>query len=396
MSWMRSFAGTVRCRLFEGSLAVASASSLLATRALHCDGPAQASSSPSPPDARTNKLGNYGLGDIPTTAYKAHFTDAYDSAASQSAANVARRSDQIKVRGSHAIESLADLAIRHKIAIHLMAKLGYTEHELEFLGDDVLRMQGVCSPFHVAKLTDGETVLDLGSGFGTDAFLAAAKVGPKGRVLGVDLSAEEVQRAQSRAQERGLDKNNCTFLQADMENLPLNACSIDVVMSNGGFCLCPNKSVAFEEVHRVLKPGGRCAISCTVLRKTLPCLEDKRWPPCMEVFMPSADIRGVLHNIGFKNISVDDSNSRMDVWDLTNSDVDSLAQDLETLRPSMEMGCSHARKAAHRQGREQIDSFLSRDREAGIHWGNPAFAHVKDFDMNELCARVVIYAEKKS
>jgi len=332
----------------------------------------------------SNKLASFGLGDIPASAYKGHFAGAYDAAATQSAANVARRRPD-----AGADEPPSEQRLRLSIARRLMQRLGYTAQELELLGEDVLRMQGVRSPFAAARLREGEAVLDLGCGFGADAFLAAAKVGPSGRVLGADLSSEQLRRAAGRARERGLAPEQCSFTEADMEALPLATASLDVVISNGGFCLCPSKPAAFREVHRVLRPGGRLAIACTVLRKPLPALESRRWPPCMEVFLPRADIEGLLSGIGFSAVSVDEGSSRMDVWELSDEDLDGVAQGL-----GPEGGCSHARKAAERRTREEVDTFLARDREAGIHWGNPEFAHVQDFDMNELCARVVIYAEK--
>eukprot|EP00747_Dinoflagellata_sp_TGD_P048354 gnl/TRDRNA2_/TRDRNA2_145562_c1_seq2.p1 gnl/TRDRNA2_/TRDRNA2_145562_c1~~gnl/TRDRNA2_/TRDRNA2_145562_c1_seq2.p1 ORF type:complete len:390 (-),score=61.84 gnl/TRDRNA2_/TRDRNA2_145562_c1_seq2:174-1343(-) len=344
--------------------------------------------------ASANGLGGYGLGDIPSTAYKAHFSEAYDVAAAKSAANVARRLTQGDA------EPTADRRVRLGIARHLMTKLGYTDEELDLIGEDVLRMQGVKSPFDNAELRRDERVLDLGSGFGSDAFLAAAKVGPNGSVTGIDLSAEEVAKASARAQERGLQPVHCRFLQADMESLPIEAESMDVVISNGGFCLCPNKRASFQEVHRVLRPGGRMAISCTVLRKDLPPLEERRWPPCMEVFMPWRDIKSTLHEIGFRNVNVDGSNSLMDVWDLGDEDVQTVAGHLSTsaanpVSSEPGFGCSHARKAEERRAKEAVGTYLARDREAGIHRdNNPVFAHIKEFDMNELCARVTIYAEK--
>ena len=174
--------------------------------------------------------------------------------------------------------------VRQGIARLLMAKLGYTEEDLLLLGDDVLRMQGVNSPFTRAALGKGEAVLDLGSGFGIDAFLAASKVGEQGRVTGLDISASEVRCATERVAQKGLPTDRCHFIVGDMEQLPMGEAVFDVVISNGGFCLCPDKERSFREIYRVLKPGGRISIACTVLRAPLPDLSStgRRWPPCME------------------------------------------------------------------------------------------------------------------
>lgn len=352
--------------------------------------------------AQPDRLSSFGLDDIPSSAYKAHFSEVHDAAAAQSAANVARRRGSAKPEAGRD-ESKAEREVRMTVARHLMQKLGYTSEELAFLGDDVLRMQGVRSPFRMARLCKGEVVVDLGSGFGPDAFLAAEKVGTHGRVTGINLSAAEVQQATQRAAERGLTEELCCFKEADMEATPLDSAAADVVISNGGFCLCPNKLAAFKEVYRILRHGGRIAISCTVLRGPLPKMEGKRWPPCMEVFMQRGDVEDLLGNLGFSSVRLEEKDARMDVWDLGSSDLDTVAHTLETGgasaagvaatgRPAGM--CSHARKAAERRAREEVETYLSRDREAGIHWGNPQFEHIKEFDMSELCARVVIYAEK--
>jgi len=283
--------------------------------------------------------------------------------------------------------------VRLGLAHHLMTKIGYTLDELQLLGQDVLRMQGVKSPFPAAKLSNAEDVVDLGCGFGPDAFLAASKVGPNGSVTGINISPEETQKASKRALERGLGVERCKFVVADMETTNLDRSSADVVISNGGFCLCPAKQAAFEEVYRILRPGGRMAISCTVLRKPLPALEGKRWPPCMEVFMPRWTIEQVLGKIGFGSICVDDTDSRMDVWDFATEDLDTVAGNV-TSGSGADGMCSHAKKAAERRAKQDLETYLTKDREAGIHWGNPVFEYIQDFDMNELCARVVIYAEK--
>ena len=117
----------------------------------------------------------------------------------------------------------------------------------------------------MAKIKPGEAVLDLGSGLAVDSFIAAARVGEQGTVVGLDISKKEVQHAQKRAKLRGID-NRVSFVNADMENMPLPDNSIDCVISNGAFCLAPNKKKAFSEIMRVLKPGGRMSVSTSTMK----------------------------------------------------------------------------------------------------------------------------------
>ena len=247
-------------------------------------------------------LDDYGLGPIPATAFKEHFASAYDTAATERDGHSSNGTVARRTGSGGGPEPEPEKQMRRAIARHLMAKLGYTEGDLDLLGDDVLRMQGVNSPFQHAALRTGEAVLDLGSGYGTDACLAAAKVGAQGRVVGLDISKEEVRKASERASERGLQQ--CVFVTGDMEQQPFPDESFDVVISNGGFCLCPDKRKAFAEIHRVLRPGGRIAIACTVNRAALPSVaaEGRRWPPCMEVFMQRSTIEPLLQGLGFESV----------------------------------------------------------------------------------------------
>ena len=416
MAWRRAAAAVVRQRRLPGAAAALGlASAGVSACAAQCEPPAgdpwKAGPRVRDPWRRgPESLEEYGTGPIPEKSYKDHFANAYNTAATERDGHATNGTVARRTGGE--VEPEPEKQLRRAIARHLMAKLGYSENELDLLGDDVLRMQGVNSPFQHAALRGGETVLDLGSGYGTDACLAAAKVGGAGRVIGLDISKEEVRKATERATERGLSQ--CQFVVGDMEQQPFDDASFDVVISNGGFCLCPDKRRAFAEIFRVLRPGGRIAIACTINRAALPSLAaaGKRWPPCMEVFMQRSVIEPTLEGLGFVSVGVDMTNDKMDVWEV---DVDTVATDSSAATATAGggggegsaaprrsragggapfEGCSHAKKAAERRKKEEVATFLSKQRESGIHWGNPEFDFTKEVDMNELCARVVIYAEK--
>jgi SAM-dependent methyltransferase len=141
----------------------------------------------------------------------------------------------------------------------LAITFGYSPTELATLPEGANLGLSCGNPQAVAALKPGETVLDLGSGAGFDCFLAARQVGPTGRVIGVDMTDEMLEKARANANKSGL--SNVEFRKGEIEALPIDDKSVDVTISNCVLNLVPDKDLAFREIHRVLKPGGRLAVS---------------------------------------------------------------------------------------------------------------------------------------
>jgi SAM-dependent methyltransferase len=145
-------------------------------------------------------------------------------------------------------------------------KLGYDSHEMDSLPPSVTEsFCGVGNPLGLGELCAGQTVLDLGSGAGLDSLLAARRVGPTGKVVGVDLCPEMVEKARCNAELLGL--HNVEFVEARIEKVPLPDESVDVVISNGVFNLCPDKPAVLAEAFRILHPGGRLQMADILLHE---------------------------------------------------------------------------------------------------------------------------------
>src|SRR4030042_6801311 len=185
--------------------------------------------------------------------------------------------------------------------------IGYSENELNSVPEGANLGLGCGNPVAIASLKEGETVLDLGSGGGLDCFLAANKVGEKGKVIGVDMTPEMLDKA--RANPRKSKRKNVEFRLGEIENLPVGDGSIDVVMSNCVINLSPDKGKTFQEAFRVLKPGGRLMISDIVLLQDLPDFIKKSieaYIGCVSGAIMKDDYLQKIKSAGFQNVRVID------------------------------------------------------------------------------------------
>jgi SAM-dependent methyltransferase len=164
---------------------------------------------------------------------------------------------------------------------------------------------GCGDPITLASLQPGQTVLDLGSGAGLDCLLASQKVGPTGRVIGVDMTPEMIERAQKNAQK--VNAANVEFRQGFLEALPVESDTVDVVISNCVINLSPDKEKVFGEAFRVLKPGGKLAVSDIVTDGELPQAVRQSlaaWAGCVAGAVDAKDYVAMMEAAGFRDISI--------------------------------------------------------------------------------------------
>ncbi|RJR19648.1 MAG: methyltransferase domain-containing protein [Nitrospiraceae bacterium] len=183
--------------------------------------------------------------------------------------------------------------------------VGYSEEELASVPDAANMGLGCGNPVAIASLKEGETVIDLGSGGGLDCFLAAAKVGISGRVIGIDMTPEMLEKARENAR-RG-NYVNVEFRLGEIENLPVADNTGNVIISNCVINLSPDKKRVFSEAFRVLKPGGRIMISDIALKKDLPdFLKDSidAYISCLSGAIKKDEYLSAVRDAGFQDVEI--------------------------------------------------------------------------------------------
>ena len=164
---------------------------------------------------------------------------------------------------------------------------------------------GCGDPITLASLKPGQTVLDLGSGAGLDCLLAAQKVGPEGRVIGVDMTPEMIERARANAKQ--VNATNVEFRQGYLEDLPVDSSTVNVIISNCVINLSPDKEKVFNEAFRVLAPGGKLAVSDIVTDGELPEIVRNSlsaWAGCVAGAVEAKEYIAMMETVGFTDISI--------------------------------------------------------------------------------------------
>jgi arsenite methyltransferase len=188
---------------------------------------------------------------------------------------------------------------------YISKEVGYSPQDLENVPDSAILGLGCGNPVALANLKEGETVLDLGSGGGIDVFLASQKVGQNGKVIGVDMTKEMLERAKASATKFGY--SNVEFRLGEIENLPVETGTVDKVISNCVINLSPDKLKVFQEAYRVLKLNGRLMVSDIVTKGELPDNIRKSfdaWAGCIAGALEKTEYLETIKKAGFGSIRI--------------------------------------------------------------------------------------------
>ena len=209
---------------------------------------------------------------------------------------------EIKVKDMYRDVALNPFEVYHfRMGKELALDLGYLEVDLINVPQEAIdSFAGVGYYFDLAELRQGETVLDLGSGSGMDVFIASRQVGEKGKIMGIDMTIDQLDKAERLVKEN--DIKNIELVKGTFEELPFEENTFDVVVSNGSINLTPNKEKLFKEVYKVLKPSGRLAISDIVTDLQLPdsvTCDSTLWASCIGGAVQIDSYEEIMTKTGF-------------------------------------------------------------------------------------------------
>ena len=253
---------------------------------------------------------------------------------------------------------------------------GYSPEELTSIPAEANMGLSCGNPTATANLRSGEVVVDLGSGGGLDVFLSSKQVGPTGKAIGIDMTPSMIKRARANAEKGGY--SNVEFHLAQIDNLPLPDASVDCVISNCVINLAPDKPAVFREIARVLKPGGRLAVSDIALKAELPeavASSLAAYVGCIAGALPMGTYREQLLKAGFEYVEIVDSGADLNAYKKVENQAGCCSPAMVDASPFalvQEACCTPAPASLHQELSSLLDTY----------------------DVNEAAASVKIYAIK--
>ena len=283
--------------------------------------------------------------------------------------------DSVKARYGAIAES--ELSSNNDGVRAVAEAFGYTAEELTSIPAEANMGLSCGNPTATAHLKPGEVVVDLGSGGGLDVFLAAQKVGPNGRAIGIDMTPEMIARARSNAESAGY--KNVEFYHSTIDKIPLPDSSVDCVISNCVINLAPDKPAVFREIFRILRPGGRVAVSDIALKGELPeevATSIAAYTGCISGAIKIEDYRAELLNAGFQYVEVVDGGKDLNAYSKAeNQSSCCSAHEAKSVKPVSNASQSCCGSTAA-NGDKDLSTLLS------------------GFDLNQAAASVKVYAIK--
>ena len=278
------------------------------------------------------------------------------------------------VQAKYGSVATSGLSSNHDGVRAVAEAFGYSADQLDSIPAEANMGLSCGNPTAFASLKPGEVVVDLGCGGGLDVFLAADKVGPTGKAIGIDMTDEMIALAQKNAAQSA--RHNVEFHLATIDNLPLPDASVDCVISNCVINLAADKRAVFLEMARVLKPGGRVAVSDIALKKPLPA-EIKNdlmaYVGCIAGAIPIEDYRAGLLEAGFSEVDVVDTGTDLNAYTKVDNQAGCCSPSMSSGLPVLSSGCSPSGQTLH----ESLSDLLQR------------------YDVNEYAASVRVYAVKQ-
>ena len=256
---------------------------------------------------------------------------------------------------------------------------GYSPEELTSIPADANMGLSCGNPTATAHIRPGEVVVDLGSGGGLDVFLASKMVGPEGRAIGIDMTPAMLDRARANAKAGGY--TNVEFYQSTIDQIPLQDASVDCVISNCVLNLAPDKPAVFREIARVLKPGGRLAVSDIALKRELPEAVAKSvaaYVGCIAGAILIEDYRHGLLAAGFEHVEIVDSGADLNAYAKVENQAGCCSSKMDAPSPLqvIEQSCCSPSSNASESLHDELKTLLS------------------NYDINAAAASVKVYAVK--